>query len=146
VVPITDNVAVTAGSGTTLATDDVSGVHYQKIKQFDGTADSTTAIIGNASGELRVADVGNTPAGAQVTVTNTTTQILAADSTRKEAILVNRQTVAIYIGATAATTSMFRVDPGESVTIRTTARVDGITSAAYTAVADAKVHTLSVAF
>jgi hypothetical protein len=55
--------------------------------------------------------------------------------------------VAIYLGvASGATTSMFRLDPGESITIRTTARVDGITSAAYSAVGDAKVHTFTVAF
>lgn len=39
-----DNVAVTAGSGTTVATDDVSGVHYQYVKIADGTADSTTKL------------------------------------------------------------------------------------------------------
>ena len=35
-----DNIAVTAGSGTTVATDDVSGVNYQEIKLVDGTKDS----------------------------------------------------------------------------------------------------------
>lgn len=45
-----DNVAITAGSGTTVATDDVSSVHYQKVKLVDGTADSSTAIPGNADG------------------------------------------------------------------------------------------------
>lgn len=39
-----DNVAWTAGSGTTIATDDVSGAHYQKVKLFDPTADSSTGI------------------------------------------------------------------------------------------------------
>ena len=38
---MTDNVAVTAGAGTTIATDDISGVHYQRVKVTygaDGTA------------------------------------------------------------------------------------------------------------
>lgn len=39
-----DNVAVTAGSGTSVATDDVSGVHYQRVKLTDGTADSSTHL------------------------------------------------------------------------------------------------------
>lgn len=39
-----DNVAITAGAGTPIATDDVAGVHYQKIKLFDSTADSSTGI------------------------------------------------------------------------------------------------------
>lgn len=48
-----DNVAVTAGSGTTLATDDVSSVHYQKVKLAVGIADDATMIgskIDTASG------------------------------------------------------------------------------------------------
>ncbi len=45
-----DNVAVTAGSGTTIATDLVGSAHYQKIKVFDGTADSENGWAVNASG------------------------------------------------------------------------------------------------
>ena len=37
---MTDNVAITAGSGTTIATDDISGVHYQRVKVTWG-ADGT---------------------------------------------------------------------------------------------------------
>lgn len=37
-----DNTTITPGTGLTVATDDVSGVHYQKIKIADGTADSST--------------------------------------------------------------------------------------------------------
>lgn len=52
-----DNFQVSAGSGTTVATDDVSGVHYQRVKLVDGTLDSSTAIAagnGVASGAIRV--------------------------------------------------------------------------------------------
>src|SRR5574343_1010289 len=45
-----DNVAITAGSGTTIATDDISSAHYQKIKVYDGTADSTNARVVSAEG------------------------------------------------------------------------------------------------
>jgi hypothetical protein len=49
-----DNVTTpTTGSGTAtpvIATDDAAGVHYQKVKLIDGTADSTTAIPGTANG------------------------------------------------------------------------------------------------
>jgi predicted nuclease of predicted toxin-antitoxin system len=41
-----DNVAITAGAGTTIATDDVSGVHFQKVKIGAGTADSS-AMVGH---------------------------------------------------------------------------------------------------
>ncbi len=55
-----DNVAITAGSGTSVATDDVSGVHYQKVKLIDGTADSSAAIKGDATYGLDV-DVTRLP-------------------------------------------------------------------------------------
>lgn len=49
-----DNVAITAGSGTAIATDDVSAVHYQRVKLVDGTLDSTAAIPGDATSGLWV--------------------------------------------------------------------------------------------
>lgn len=39
-----DNVPITAGSGTNIATDDVSGVHYQRNKLVVGVLDDTTPI------------------------------------------------------------------------------------------------------
>lgn len=39
-----DNVPITAGSGTDIATDDVSSVHYQRMKISDGVADSATHL------------------------------------------------------------------------------------------------------
>lgn len=44
-----DNVAITAGSGTTVATDDLAGVHYQRIKITwgpDGTANDADVASG----------------------------------------------------------------------------------------------------
>ena len=119
-----DNVAVTAGSGTTISTDErtISAVtqHVQRVYDMGASASAAT----------------------QVTVTNADTSILAATDTRKRAVIVNRQTVAVFINGTTATTSHFRLDPGDSVTIYTTGVVRGITSAAYTASGDAKVHVI----
>lgn len=42
-----DNVAVTPGAGTTIATDDVGGVHYQRIK-LDLGGDGVTAPVASA--------------------------------------------------------------------------------------------------
>ena len=39
-----DNIAITAGSGTSVATDDVSGVHYQRVKVATG-ADGSAADV-----------------------------------------------------------------------------------------------------
>lgn len=50
-----DNVAITAGSGTNIATDQLAGgEHVQKVKLLDGTADSSTAIGGDATFGLDV--------------------------------------------------------------------------------------------
>jgi hypothetical protein len=49
-----DNVAITAGAGTTVATDDVGAVHFQRVKLVDGTLDSSAAIPGDATDGLAV--------------------------------------------------------------------------------------------
>lgn len=56
-----DNVAITAGAGTTVATDDAGGVHFQRVKLVDGTLDGTDAIPGTAANGLDV-DVTRLPA------------------------------------------------------------------------------------
>lgn len=56
-----DNVPITAGSGTTIATDEVGTDHYQKVKLVDGTADSSAAIPGDVANGLDV-DVTRLPA------------------------------------------------------------------------------------
>lgn len=72
-----DNVIVpTTGSGTatpTIATDDVAGVHYQRVKLVDGTADSSAVIPGDATNGL---DVDVTRVGGTVT----TGGVAAADA------------------------------------------------------------------
>jgi hypothetical protein len=53
-----DTLDITAGAGTTIATDDVGGVHYQEIKLVNGTKDSSTPVavdIGVKANALRVA-------------------------------------------------------------------------------------------
>lgn len=62
-----DNVGWTAGSGTTVATDDVSGVHYQRVKLVDGTLDGTGAIGGDATNGLDV-DVTRVQGNVAVTL------------------------------------------------------------------------------
>lgn len=39
-----DNISITAGTGTSVATDDVGGNHYQRIKISNGEADSSTHL------------------------------------------------------------------------------------------------------
>lgn len=121
-----DDVAITAGSGTTIATDE-------------------RTIASAAKHVQRVAPHGapNITVG-QVTVTNSSTQIAAAKDTRHSILIVNYQTVPVYIDDGTATTGAFRLDPGASITLFTGAVINGITSAAYSAVGDAKVHYIEV--
>lgn len=65
-----DNVAITAGSGTSIATDDVGGIHYQRVKLVDGTLDSSASIPGDATDGLRVNTRGG---GISISVTPTIT-------------------------------------------------------------------------
>lgn len=122
-----DNVSITAGSGTVVATDERSiastTVHVQRVVPLGGSS----------------------IANAHVTVTNTATTIKAATETQHCVTIVNFQTVPIYVGgATVTTSNGFRLDPGASLSLHTTAEVQGITSAAYTAAGeDDKVHVIS---
>jgi len=89
-----DNVTIpTTGSGTAtpvVATDDVAGVHFQKVKLIDGTADASTAIAaggGVEAGALRVTLASDSTGvvsvddnGGSLTVDGTVTANLAAGS------------------------------------------------------------------
>ena len=68
-----DNVTL-PGTGESVATDDVAGVQYQRVKLVDGTLDSTAAIPGSATDGLLV----NLGSNNDVTVTGTVTATLAA--------------------------------------------------------------------
>src|SRR3972149_85169 len=94
-----------------------------------------------------IVKVGSTTnIATQVAVTNTSTTIVSARDTRSALLLVNQQTVAVYIDPSGgtATTSMFRLDPGAGLALPVTSAVTGITSAAYTASGDARVHGIGV--
>lgn len=71
-----DNVAITAGSGTSIATDDIGGVHHQKVKLEFGVADSATLV--SATDPLPVT-VSNTNANGQATMANSSPVVLASN-------------------------------------------------------------------
>lgn len=118
-----DGIDVTPGSGKKVATDE--------------------RTIGGVTQDVqRVGEIGSgTAAVGQVTISNTSAAIAAARDTRKRIIIINYQSVPIFVdpGATA-TTADLRLNPGDSITLYTTAAVNAITAAAYTASGDAKVH------
>jgi hypothetical protein len=49
-----NDIAITAGVGTNVATDDVSGRHYQLVKLVDGTEDGTERIAATAARGMSV--------------------------------------------------------------------------------------------
>lgn len=108
-----DNVAITAGSGTTVGTD-------------ERTINSVVVQV------QRVDEQGSTAiATAQVNISNTAATLVAARDTRKRVVIVNRQSTAVFVGpATVTTSNGFQIDPGASLTVYTTALIQGITAAA----------------
>jgi hypothetical protein len=63
-----DNVAITAGTGTSIATDDVSSVHFQKVKLDLGADGATDPVIG------AIPTVGAVSAAETATWTSATAQ------------------------------------------------------------------------
>ncbi len=96
-----DNVAVTAGTGTTVATDDAGGVHYQKFKLIDGTADSTTVIPGSATKGLYV-----DPHPSQVILSATSSGLTTATTA---------YTTADQLGAQLSWSNAVRVSGGTGI-------------------------------
>jgi hypothetical protein len=106
-----DNVPITAGSGTNIATD-------------ERTIASTTVQI------QRVIGIGSsTLANGQVAPTNTAATLLAARETRSRVVFVNHGSVDVYIGiATVTTANGFKLPPGGTLTLHTTALTQAITA------------------
>jgi hypothetical protein len=118
-----DNVSVTAGSGTTIATD-------------EQTINSTAVQVQRVTSEA-----GTAAANGQVNISSAAATIVAARDTRKSVLITNRQTVAVWIGiATVTTANGFRLEPGDWIEWTTKALIQGITAAAYTGSGDAVVQ------
>jgi len=127
---------------------DTAEIQAVGIAVFAGSDDAKTVtdVALTAAGAFPVIEVGSgTNAAGQTTISNSSTAVVAAREGRRGVLIVNQQTVAVYIdvGGTA-TTGDFRLDPGASVFLPVTTAVNGITSAAYTASGDAKVHYLEL--
>lgn len=114
-----DNLTITQGAGTTVATDDIAGAHYQKVKVFDGTADSTNAMVVDATGKTYVHSLtqgtvkisGTTETlGVYVSATAGTIAVGAKDGTfavyfspSLPTIKGINDSINVYLGATAGT-------------------------------------------
>lgn len=154
-----DNVTLPAtGAGTSgvvVATrevtysGDTAEVQAVGIVLLAGSDDAKTAtdVAATSAAALPTTDVGTTTgASSQVTITDTSATIIASRAGRRSLVIVNNQTVAVYVDASGgtATTSHFRLDPGASLSLPLTGAVTGRTASAYTASGDAKVHVIEV--
>jgi hypothetical protein len=106
---VADDVAISAGTGTVIATDErtINAVakHVQRVDEQGSTAIAT----------------------GQVVVTTTAATLVAARDTRKRLIIRNNSSTDCWIGpATVTTANGFRVEVGCSLTLYTTALVQAI--------------------
>jgi hypothetical protein len=131
-----DNVAITAGSGTSIATDDIAGVQYQRTKLSlgaDGTAVDAVAGAGVVgTGVQRITLASDDPAVALLGTIDTDTGAMVTDLAAIEVLLgtIDTDTGAI-VGhvdgiETLLTTIDGRVDGIEGQLTTITGHVDGI--------------------
>jgi hypothetical protein len=89
-----DNVAITAGSGTSIATDDIGGVQYQRVKLglgADGTAVDAVAGAGVVgTGVQRITLASDDPAVALLTTMDADTGAMVADLAAIEVLLTTQ--------------------------------------------------------
>lgn len=96
-----DNVPITAGAGTSIATDDVSGVHYQKVKLDVGGDGASVPVVDRVpiTGQVAhdAANAGNpVVSGAEAIAHGANpTAVAAADATK---LYANRAGVLFVIG------------------------------------------------
>lgn len=69
------NIAITPGTGvSSVATETISGIDYQKVKIIDGTPSSTTPLAVNANGSIGVSILGAVPVTGSFSTTAAFTQ------------------------------------------------------------------------
>jgi len=120
---VADGIAVTPGSGVTIATDEVTGVtsvltgvsQVQYLKVVDATENSTNKWKVEADGAARiVADAVSTATVTSVASSITVVTIAALNTARRAIAIYNNSTADLYLkyGATASTSSFsVRIPP-----------------------------------
>lgn len=80
----------TPPTATVIGTDEVAGVHYQRMKLVDGTDGSSTGIPGNAGGlHVQGGKGALTDGSANITAASVSEEIFAANATRRYLIVQN---------------------------------------------------------
>lgn len=105
-----DNVAITAGSGTNVATDDVGGVHFQKVKLDVGGDGATVPATGDGTYGL---DVDVTRVSGNVTVVQGTPGNLKVDASGVP-VPVTDNAASLTVDAPVGTPVYVRLSDGSS--------------------------------
>lgn len=119
-----DNVDITPGTGKTVATDDISGVQYQRVKVTwgaDGTATDTSASSPLPVTVTTITAIGDgrkvvTTAGTRVTLASSTAikqVVITAETDNTGYVVVGGSTVV----AALATRTGIPLNPGDSVAL-----------------------------
>lgn len=102
-----DNTVINAGTGgDTIATDDISGVKYQRVKVVSGADGTATDVSATAPLPVQESRV-STSTLSNVSSSATSVTVLASNSSRRQATVYNDSTAILYLkfGATASATS-----------------------------------------
>ena len=114
-----DNVAITEGSGKSVATDDVGGQQYQRMKLdlgTDGAAAPALAGAGTvATGVQRVTLASDDPAVAKLGTIDTDTGIIAGDTTSINGKIVVCNTGAVVLASGSVTIGKLASNSGVDI-------------------------------
>lgn len=125
-----DNVEITAGSGTTIATDDSGTGQVQLVKLAQSGNGSRTHVTADDDG-LRVKTAKGSGVTSKATATSTSSTLLAANASRLAFAVKNygAEVVFITLDGTDATTDDWPLGVGESYADDvTTSAITGITA------------------
>jgi len=107
---VADDVLITAGTGTTIATDQVGTRHFQLFKPAFGALDAATLVAATDPLPARI------PKVSAATVTSVadnaaSTQLLASNTARSLVTIVNTSSAALFVkyGTGATITTSFTV-------------------------------------
>ena len=120
-----DNVQVTSGSGTSIATDQNGSDHVQWMKLYYGADGSFTAVSASAGLPVSVTSANTGIADGRKTVTTAGTRVTLASSTACKQVIITAETdntgYVVVGGSTVvaalATRSGTPLNPGDSIAI-----------------------------
>lgn len=111
-----DDVAITPGSGAVIATDDIGGRHFQRVKIAWGADGSASDV--SATSPLPAETVYRTTLRASAVSVGTSATALPATalSGRRLVVVRNAGSVTVYLGASDVTTTAgWPLEPGWSL-------------------------------